>query len=210
MYTATGEPMGITYTNSASKANRVGSADAIKGVAIILMVYGHVAQGAMHRHLWNDVPSWQNAVSFANAFIYSFHMAAFFFVAGLFIVRSVNRRGNAGFFFEKLQTILYPYLLWAVFFWLLLPVTGRFMSHRPNVSWRDLMVGIASGNMSWFLVTLFVCQMFALIVVRLPHWLQMSIALLAYFTVPSSGVNIFFSPIQYFPFVVAGMWFSED
>jgi fucose 4-O-acetylase-like acetyltransferase len=53
----------------------------VKGIAIILVVYGHTAQGMVHRGWWAS-----SGAAFSHTFIYSFHMPAFFFVAGLFVL----------------------------------------------------------------------------------------------------------------------------
>jgi hypothetical protein len=58
---------------SGTRSNLV---DIVKGIAIILVAYGHTAQGAVHRGWWTGP-----GASFSRAFIYSFHMPAFFFVA---------------------------------------------------------------------------------------------------------------------------------
>ena len=57
--------------------------DIVKGIAIILVVYGHTAQGMTHRGWWVSPGAF-----FSRTFIYSFHMPAFFFVAGLFVLGS--------------------------------------------------------------------------------------------------------------------------
>ena len=67
---------------SGTRSNLV---DIVKGVAIILVTLGHTAQGMVHRGWWNT-PS----ASFFRALIYSFHMPAFFFIAGLFVHGSIE------------------------------------------------------------------------------------------------------------------------
>ena len=49
--------------------------DLVKGLAIILVVYGHTAQGVEHRGWWTGP-----GMAISENFIYSFHMPAFFFV----------------------------------------------------------------------------------------------------------------------------------
>lgn len=65
---------------------------------------------------------------------------------------------------------------------------------------------LASGNASWFLITLFECQLLAILVFRLPHWAQMTVALAGCYFMPVSPVIVLYKPFQFFPFVVAGMW----
>src|SRR5580692_5056972 len=80
--------------------------DIVKGIAIILVAYGHTSQGMMHRGWWTSP-----GAIFSDAFIYSFHMPAFFFIGGLFVMGSITKRGNLRFTVDKLKTILYPYIL---------------------------------------------------------------------------------------------------
>jgi fucose 4-O-acetylase-like acetyltransferase len=189
---------------------RIGEVDTIKGIAIILMVYGHVQQGAMHRHLWDTSPALVNRLRTFDNLIYSFHMATFFFVAGLFLLGSVKHRGRRGFVVEKAKTVLYPYILWAILYGLSDPLTAPFRAAAKPFSLHSLFAGMLTGNDSWFLITLFICQLLAVALVRLPHWLQMSIALVASVVVPDTGITVLYAPFQYLPFVVAGSWYSGD
>jgi len=173
-------------------------------------VYGHIAQGGLHRHLWDATPAWPGAIHFSDIFIYSFHMPAFFFAAGLFLAGSAKRHRASGFVLERVKTILYPYLLWNLLSTAVLPISSRFMLHSGPFSWRDLLVGLGTGNISWFLPTLFICQVLALLVLKLPNWLRMTIAMVASFIVPASDITVLYQPFLYFPFVVAGMWFSSE
>jgi fucose 4-O-acetylase-like acetyltransferase len=190
--------------------NRVQTVDIVKGIAILLMVYGHIEQGGMHRHWWDAMPGVVAGVHFSNAFVYSFHMASFFFVAGLFLTSSIHRRGPWPFTLEKCKTILYPYLLWSLVTVVSDPLTARFRSATHPFSWSDAGMGILSGNDSWFLITLFICQILALLVYRLPHWAQMLLALAACYLIPFSSITVFYTPFLYFPFVVAGIWFGAE
>ena len=79
--------------------------DIVKGIAITLVAYGHTAQGMIHREWWVG-----EGAAFSDTFIYSFHMPAFFFVAGLFVMSSLAKRGGQHFAVDKLKTILYPYM----------------------------------------------------------------------------------------------------
>ena len=197
-------------TPAPTNVARVSSIDTIKGIAIILMVFGHTQQGAMHRHLWDASPHLVNALRVVDNLIYSFHMATFFFVAGLFLSGSVKHRGMRGFVTEKAKTVLYPYVLWGILSGLSDPLTAPFRAGAKPASLQAVFAGMVTGNDSWFLITLFICQLFALALIRLPHWLQLSIALAASFLVPDFGITVSYAPFQYLPFVVAGSWFSRE
>jgi len=83
--------------------------DYAKGIAIILVVYRHLAYGLVAAGI-----SMPKGVLATNDMLYSFRMPLFFLLSGLFFGRSVARRGALNFGISKVNTLLYPYLLWAV------------------------------------------------------------------------------------------------
>lgn len=83
--------------------------DYAKGIAIILVVYRHLAYGLVARGV-----SLPKGVLATNDMLYSFRMPLFFLLSGLFFGRSVAKRGALNFGISKVNTLLYPYLLWAV------------------------------------------------------------------------------------------------
>jgi fucose 4-O-acetylase-like acetyltransferase len=188
------------------KVPRLDTVDVVKGIAIVLMVFGHTEQGGRHRQWWDAMPRFDHGLQFSDTLVYSFHMPAFFFISGLFLAASVHRRGPIGFTLEKTKTLLYPYLLWGLAFGLTDQFTAQYRTTGHPFGWRSLLIDILSGDASWFLITLFVCQLFALLVIRLPHWFQMILALAGCFFIPDSSITILHAPFLYFPFVVAGMW----
>ena len=174
--------------------------DIVKGIAIILVVYGHTAQGLTHRGWWMG-----SGASFSHAFVYSFHMPAFFFVAGLFVTGSIAKRGGRHFTINKLKTILYPYVLLAILSAALEPLIGRFKFETKPFRWNVFLVNLVDGQASWFLFVLFLCLMLALVTVRIPAWLRFLVAALVGMTVPISisGVS---EVLHEFCFLAAGMW----
>jgi fucose 4-O-acetylase-like acetyltransferase len=172
----------------------------VKGIAIILVVYGHTAQGMTHRGWWVSP-----GASFAHIFIYSFHMPAFFLVAGLFVSGSIAKRGSKRFTIDKLKTILYPYVLLAIISVALEPLIGRFKFATTPFRWTVFLLNLADGQASWFLFVLFFCLMLALVTVRVPAWLRFLVAALVGMTVPPliPGVSVV---LHEFCFLAAGMW----
>ena len=199
-----------TYSGSMPAPGRLHIVDAVKGIAIILMALGHTEQGALHRQLWTAMPNVVRGVTFSNDFIYTFHMPAFFFVSGLFLAGSVERRGKWPFILERARTLLYPYILWELLSFMIDPLTLKFRSAGALPTWQERLGGIVTGNSSWFLITLFATQLLALVLLRLPAWLQMLISVCACLLIPESGITVIYKPFLYLPFVVAGMWFSSD
>jgi fucose 4-O-acetylase-like acetyltransferase len=178
--------------------------DLVKGLAIILVVYGHTAQGTVHRGWWTGP-----GMVFSENFIYSFHMPAFFFVSGLFVLGSIHRRGTANYTLEKLKTILYPYLLFSVITAVLGPLTRRFQVSYSPFHWKAFLLNVTDGSASWFLFTLFFCLMVALLTVRLPNWLRFLLAVVAGVS-PIYGSYIIDRVLREFCFVAAGMWVGNQ
>lgn len=174
--------------------------DMVKGIAIILVVYGHTAQGMTHRGWWVGP-----GASFSHTFVYSFHMPAFFFVSGLFVRGSIAKRGSRHFTIDKLKTILYPYVLLAIVGVALEPLIGRFKFETRPFRWNIFLVNLADGQASWFLFVLFFCLMLALVTVRVPAWLRFLVAALVGMTAPLAipGVS---EVLHEFCFLAAGMW----
>jgi fucose 4-O-acetylase-like acetyltransferase len=174
--------------------------DMVKGIAIILVVYGHTAQGMTHRGWWVGP-----GASFSHTFVYSFHMPAFFFVSGLFVRGSIAKRGSRHFTIDKLKTILYPYVLLAIVGVALEPLIGRFKFETRPFRWNIFLVNLADGQASWFLFVLFFCLMLALVTVRVPAWLRFLVAALVGMTAPVAipGVS---EVLHEFCFLAAGMW----
>ncbi len=182
-------------------ARRIEVVDAVKGLAIVLVVYGHVAQGVHHRGWW-DSP----AYTFQERFIYSFHMAAFFFVSGLFVRDSIAKSGPGSFVVQRLRTVLWPYLICvlstgAEF------ISGNFATHRDLI--HSMVIPALTGEASWFLPSLFLCLLLAVLTDRLPPWLRAGLALALNLVWPDTGIRIFDSAAHYFVFVALGAWLNR-
>jgi len=174
--------------------------DIVKGIAILLVVYGHTAQGLVHRGWWAG-----RGASYSRTFIYSFHMPAFFFVAGLFVMGSIAKRGNKRFAVDKLKTILYPYVLFAIISAAIEPWIGRFKSGTKPFHWDVFLLNLADGEASWFLFVLFVCLMLALMAARTPAWLRFLAGAVVGMT-PAFGPPVINDVLREFCFLAAGMW----
>jgi fucose 4-O-acetylase-like acetyltransferase len=87
-------------------ASRIDWVDYAKGLLIVLVVYGHVIRGLHHAHIIAET-------GFVDSAIYSFHMAAFFWLSGLFL-GSNTQIDFKDFYNKKLSKVLYPFLLWSL------------------------------------------------------------------------------------------------
>jgi len=167
------------------------------------MVYGHVAQGVYHRGWW-AAPSY----FFQERFIYSFHMAAFFFASGLFVSGSIARYGAGQFVLQRLRTVLWPYLFCAAGF-LADQRLGGFGSAGPRDFTHSILIPVLSGDASWFLPTLFLCLLLSMLTDRLPGWIRVAAAIALHLLWPIGSFGILNGTAKYFVFLAAGQWLGR-
>jgi fucose 4-O-acetylase-like acetyltransferase len=90
--------------------NRADWVDYGKGIGIILVVYAHLLSSGFHAGL--KIP--ENFFVLSDSIVYSFHMPLFFFLSGLFVEGSFQKRGARDYLVDKFSRIAYPYLIWSV------------------------------------------------------------------------------------------------
>ncbi|WNF10277.1 acyltransferase [Stenotrophomonas geniculata] len=135
--------------------------DHAKALGIILVVYGHVARGLVSAGIMHD----SDLYRLIDSVIYSFHMPLFFFLSGLFFVESRRRRGISGTLATKIDTILYPFIVWSI-------IQGGIevsLSNYTNgsLAWRDVFQMFWQPRAQfWFLYALFFVFALALIIYK--------------------------------------------
>jgi fucose 4-O-acetylase-like acetyltransferase len=134
--------------------------DYAKAIGIVLVVYGHVARGLYNAGIPMDAALYERV----DSIIYSFHMPLFFFLSGLFFFHSLQRRGPAALAANKVDTILYPYLLWSLIqglteVWLSGFTTGSTTTFEVLSLWHP-------RAQFWFLYALFLVLLTAILVYR--------------------------------------------
>lgn len=118
-------------------------ADTVKGIAIFLVVTGHLT-GRNEKVL--------------TAFITACHMPAFFFVSGYFFRKSGSTCTAAEFFCKKAAALLVPYLCWSAV--ALLAGGGGYLARRDLTGFLKEATGIfVYARSVWFLLILFLTQM---------------------------------------------------
>lgn len=84
--------------------------DYAKAIGIILVVYGHIARGVYNA----GMPMNETLFHLVDSIIYSFHMPLFFFLSGLFFYDSLVKRGATGLILNKVDTVIYPFIIWSL------------------------------------------------------------------------------------------------
>ena len=94
-------------TNILSK-KRIAWADYARGIAIILVVNKHLIMGLEGAKI--TLNPW--FIEFNDVF-FNFRMPLFFILSGIFIGRSIRKHSMSKLIINRLNTIMYPYLIWS-------------------------------------------------------------------------------------------------
>lgn len=162
--------------------------DRARGVGIILVVFGHVADGVYRAGIAFPPATFRLLYDT----IYSFHMPLFFLLAGLFFLPSWTRRGTALLIRSKLDTILYPYILWSLVQGSIEVAASQYTNHHTS------MISVLSllwnpRQQFWFLYVLFIEFMLGcLVCALLPRRWHFVVVILAAtaFVLRSSGPHV--------------------
>ncbi|HSX09548.1 MAG TPA: acyltransferase family protein [Candidatus Saccharimonadales bacterium] len=134
--------------------HRVSWVDICRGIAIILVLYGHIFTNDNQRYL-----------------IYAFHMPLFFFISGL-VFRPIDTKPIKSVFTKYFKQLLIPYYLFALLTYAFALISGTAGHGLGDVAYQ--LYGIVYGNgnngmlgynvVLWFLPCLFITKFsFALI-----------------------------------------------
>lgn len=146
--------------------------DVARGVAIILVVFGHAFIGAMNVH--GDPP----ITRFVVLLLYTFHMALFFLISGALAPSGgkpdINRLGR-----RLSLRIVYPYILWTLILWLSHYLANDYTNNPAG------MIGIANFlwapiDVMWFLYVLFFITIALTFMSRLDRRVKLAIGVVLY------------------------------
>jgi len=197
---ATTAAMAFSPTSTVSREfkPRVPWIDLGKGVAIILVVLGHVVRGL------HDAGLMQNAEAFRELdnSIYLFHVPLFFFLAGYVFSEETQRW--TPFIQRALRTIAWPYLVWEVVL-ISLKLSTRGEVNHPLGPERYLTLLYHPVGPLWFLFALGWFRLAARATAqggRIMFFLLAAAALAAHFlfSVPSNGLDSVLEYMIYFAF----------
>jgi fucose 4-O-acetylase-like acetyltransferase len=186
-------------------ATRLQWVDQAKGIGILLVVFGHVLAGVRLAGLHID-PQFFRWTWDA---IYSFHIPLFFYLSGLFFPHSWQRRGLRGVMLSKVDTLVYPYVLWSLLQGLLQVAMSQHVNNPVTLG--DVFSLLWHPRQEfWFLYALFfvylyVCLLYAALPTRL-RWTLLIAAVAFYFLrgpVRHAGPYIVY-PAWYLVYFLAG------
>ena len=106
---------------------------------------------------------------------------------------------------SKLQTMIYPYLLWISLIFGAEHLLRRFMA-TGLMSVHDFLIAILTANISWFLPTIFLVVMAGMLLRKAPMPLVFAVAVVAQLFIPATGASDIDGAIKNLPFLLLGMW----
>lgn len=122
--------------------------DIMKGILIFLVIFGHSLQGIVGKlHLTHG------SIYDAMQVCYSFHMAAFFFVAGFFVENWVRRPFKIA-MIQKIRRLVIPYFIWAFITASVMQLAGSLTNNGLGLK-EFLLSPFISFSEYWFLYVLF-------------------------------------------------------
>jgi fucose 4-O-acetylase-like acetyltransferase len=141
----------------------MGWIDAARGLAILLVVFGHAAGGLIDAR----GPTSLLTLRYIFLAIYTFHMPVFFFLAGLFVERRLGD-GTAVFIRKLLTTIVWAYFLWSFVQFSIIYAMGSLVNHPASNYWRTIIaLPWSPVSQFWFLQALFLIHLIAILAWRL-------------------------------------------
>jgi len=164
------------------KPARLNWIDYARGIAIILVAYRHVYEGAKQSGI--NVNQYK-MLEYANIFFYSFRMPLFFIVSGIFISLSVQKAGIKKYIGTRAKTILYPYFLWGALQLLLQMVFAKYSNGQPDPnSFLHMFYLPRELAQFWYLYALFSVSMLYLLskfVLKIPAVVNLVIGLAMFY-----------------------------
>jgi fucose 4-O-acetylase-like acetyltransferase len=180
--------------------------DVAKGLAISLVVFGHVLGGANARGWVKPA----DAAEFIYNYIYSFHMPLFFLLSGSLAIDAIRANPRRA-LFAKMASILWPYLLWGVIFIALEPVISQFMLSRPDASLLPSVKKLLIGETSWFLWTLFFIHCIVILLSQaFPLYVLLIISIFSSIALGKYDLGATSALVHFMPFFVVGAMIGKN
>lgn len=131
--------------------NRYDWIDCAKGIAIILVVYRHAAHGLIVAHA--PLAGW---IRDFNDMLYSFRIPLFVMLSGVFFGKSLAKYGASQLLTNKMNTLLYPYIIWAFIQISLQIIFSNYTNSQRTVSdYADIILQPRAIDQLWYLLLLF-------------------------------------------------------
>jgi fucose 4-O-acetylase-like acetyltransferase len=193
-------------TASPPKRERIAAYDIARGIAIILVVYGHCLRGLTA----SGLVSQESPLQVSDYTIYTFHMPLFFVISGFFFRRDAAGNHRAR-WLARLKTLVYPYFFWSLLHGGLLVAASGSGATNNNISLSRLEEILwAPIAPYWFLYALFVAFTLLDFVPRMnSRWLVLS-GFFAFALFYAVAPTLPFDLAYGFLYICVGIWMREE
>ncbi len=198
------------FNTSSVKGSRLPWIDYARGIAIFLVLYRHIFEGIKRSGISITEYAY---LEHGNIIFFSFRIPLFFIISGVFISKSLHKRGLKTYIENKWHLLLYPYILWAC-----IQVTLQiWLSHFTNAdrTYHDyLYIFYAPRRLDqfWYLYALFntsVLYSIALVKFRISSFYQLSLGIFMFFLSSylvqhKIQLEFFYDILHYYVFIALG------
>lgn len=197
------------FNVSVLEKNRWPWVDYLRGIAIILVVYRHVLIGLERGQM--VIPEY---LVKANMMFFSFRMPLFFILSGIFIQSSIGKRTIQKLISLKFDTLLYPYLVWAVIQISLQIALSSYTN--ADRGWKDYLFILYQPralDQFWYLPALFnttIIYVFLKAKCKVPTYLQLALGVGLFLLAPLvDEVSMMSDWMEFYIFFAIGDIFSK-
>lgn len=185
--------------------------DYAKGIAIILVVYRHMLGG--YENAGVEIAEY---FTLAQQSVYNFRMPLFFMLSGMFVRKSLVKRTTQQFVTYKLNTIMYPYVIWATIQLSIQVLFSHYTNHPRQLSdFLNILYAPRELDQFWFLYTIFnITVIYALLYIyaHLKTIGQLALSAVFYFisTMPFvQDIGLLQDTLQYYLYFALGSYSAE-
>jgi fucose 4-O-acetylase-like acetyltransferase len=161
-------------------SNRLAWIDYARGICIILVCYRHCFDGLREASLpVDDFP----VLQVLNVCFYSFRMPLFFIVSGLFVSRSLQKKGIEDYIRGRFKIVFYPLIIWGSLQITLQLILKNYVNAKPvPFDYINLIIfprNPTNNQQFWYLNALFFVGVFyaffkVVLKFKLPHQIVLS------------------------------------
>ena len=198
-------------TQIAATKQRYPWVDYAKGIAIILVVYRHMLGGYQNAGI--EIADYYIV---AQQSVYNFRMPLFFLLSGIFLRKSLAKRSSTAFVSYKVNTIMYPYAVWASLQLLIQILFSRYTNGDKGLSsFAYILYSPRELDQFWFLYTIFnITIIYALTYryARLKTIGELGLAAVFYYLstlLPVQAIGLLHDTLQYYLYFALGSYLAE-
>lgn len=182
------------------KNKRIDYIDILKGIAIFLVIWGHVIQnGGMKRNFFEDKMF---------IFIYSFHMPLFMMLSGFVFSKNIVKKTFYEHIKSKMLRLAMPAIVWGALFYIVKFIVENYL--LKNTFLFNLQEFFRAIWNIWFLWSLFFCTIIVLIAEQMKdkymHTIILLLGCVILYLLPNGDLNVFMFPY----FLVGFLWGKKE